>query len=164
MVIFFLDFFYLFLNHFKVSVGYLHKKKNKNSFHLRFNKRSLVVHFFNYWKSYVPFNLYGYGFNTEMGYATERAPQLHGAKASGVLIYHSTEPQEKLSQEKGMAWTLNSTPFTSVNSRSGQGKEKTIIYILSQSQTRDRTFWTEEKGKSKKRKLNKKNRLSTLVK
>lgn len=30
-------------------------------------------------------------------------PKLHGGKASGVLIYQSTEPQEKLNQEKGTA-------------------------------------------------------------
>lgn len=90
----------LFLNHFKGSVGYLHNKKNKNHYHLRLNETSLVVYFLDYWKSYVPFNVHGYGFNTEMGYATQSASHLHGGKASDVLSYHATEPQEKVKLRK----------------------------------------------------------------
>lgn len=74
---------------------YLHNKKNKNYYHLRLNETSPVIYLLDYWKFYVPFNVHDYGFNTEMGYATEKASHLHGRKASNVLSYHSTEPQEK---------------------------------------------------------------------
>lgn len=62
-----------------------------------------------------------------MGPATERAPQFHGGKASGILVSTvQLSHRTKLNQEKGRVGTPKLTSSMPVN-RSGQGKEWTII-------------------------------------